>query len=149
GKLQAQNLARELERLESAPGGVIPREEIDKQRYAVEEARVLAELSGVQSRQTVVRAPFAGTIVERLVDEGNLATSTTPLFRLADLSVLQLEVHLPERDAAAVELETPVELQLVDGSAFSAEIVRRAPIVDAVTGTVKFTLHASSFPGHA
>lgn len=145
-RLQAQNLEHELARLESAQGGVISREEIDKQRYAVEEARVLARLSGVVARQTVVRAPFAGTIVERLVDEGNLATTTTPLFRLADLSVLRLEIHLPERDAASVDLSAPVELELVDGTKFSATILRKAPIVDAMTGTVKFTLEAQTFP---
>jgi multidrug efflux pump subunit AcrA (membrane-fusion protein) len=64
-KLQLKNLERELQRLESVKGGAISAEEIDKQRYLVQEARVTAELSNVQAKQTVVRAPFNGTLVER------------------------------------------------------------------------------------
>lgn len=148
-QLQADHLEKELRRLESASASVIAREEIDKQRYAVEEARVLAQLTGVKARQSTVRAPFAGTIVQRLVDEGNLATTATPLFRVADLRTLQLHVHLPERDAVAVGNDAPVELRLVDGTAFEGRILRRAPVVDPLTGTVKFTLQADTFPTHA
>ena len=33
-----------------------------------------------------VRSPFAGTVLERLVDEGQYVSAGTPLFRIADLS---------------------------------------------------------------
>jgi RND family efflux transporter MFP subunit len=145
-KLAAQNLARELERLERISAAAVAAEEVDKQRYAVEEARVSAKLSRFQAKQTTVRAPFDGTIVERLVDEGNLATTATPLFRIADLSALELELHVPEKDAATVKEDAEVEIELVDGSAFVATILRRAPVVDPLTGTVKFTVQAQKFP---
>jgi membrane fusion protein (multidrug efflux system) len=144
--LAAQNLARELDRLEKITSAAIAAEEVDKQRYAVEEARVSAKLSRFQAKQTTVRAPFDGTIVERLVDEGNLATTATPLFRIADLSALELELHVPEKDAATVKDDAEVEVELVDGSAFVASIVRRSPVVDPLTGTVKFTVQAEKFP---
>lgn len=148
-KLQLDNLERELQRLESVQGGAISVEEIDKQRYAVAEARAAAKLSKVQAKQTVVRAPFSGTIVERHVDVGNLATTATPLFSLADLSALELELHIPERDAASVQKDTLVEIELVDGTTFNAKVFRKAPIVDAVTGTVKFTVRAQDRPDTA
>jgi membrane fusion protein (multidrug efflux system) len=147
--LQLENLQRELARLESVSKGAIAAEEIDKQRYAVEEARVSARLSKHQAKQTVVRAPFSGTVVERLVDVGNLATTATPLLRLADLSVLELELHLPERDAATVPVGAVVAIELVDQSTFTAEVFRKAPVVDALTGTVKLTIQARSFPATA
>ena len=145
-KLQLKNLERELKRLESVKGGAISAEEIDKQRYLVQEARVTAQLSNVQAKQTVVRAPFGGTLVERFVDEGNLATTATPLFRVADLSALELELFLPEKDAATVKKDAEVHIELVDGSTFVASIIRRAPVVDPLTGTVKFTVRAGEFP---
>lgn len=148
-ELALGNLERELERLQSAGHGVIPREEIDKQRYAVEEARASARLSDVHAKQTIVRAPFAGTIVERYVDEGNLATTATPLFRIADTSTLLLELHLPERDAATVSDDAKAEITLVDDTTFVARVLRRAPVVDPVTGTVKFTLATDVLPRHA
>lgn len=147
--LQLQNLQRELERLESVPGSAISKEEIDKQRYLVEEARAALRLSKHQVGLTSVRAPFAGTITARLVDVGVLAGTATQLFSIADLSVLDLDLHLPERDAATVKQGAEVELSLVDGTTFSASVVRRAPVVDAATGTVKFTVRATQFPANA
>ncbi len=148
-KLQLQNLERELERLQSVQGGAISKEEIDKQRYLVDEARAALKLSKHQVGLTAVRAPFAGTITARLVDVGVLAGSATQLFSIADLSVLDLDLHLPERDAATVKLGAEVELSLVDGAKFSAKVVRRAPVVDAATGTVKLTVRATEFPPNA
>jgi membrane fusion protein (multidrug efflux system) len=141
------NLEAELGRLESVSGDAISREEIDKQRYLVEQARASVRLSRHTAKQTVVRAPFSGTIVTRYVDEGNFASSSTPLFHLADLRVLELPLHLPEKDAATVEVGSDVEIELVDGTIFTAKIERRSPVVDPLTGTVKFTIRTRKAPG--
>lgn len=148
-KVQLDNLRRELKRLQSAQGGVIPQEEIVKQRYAVDEAEAALKLSKFQAKQTWVRAPFDGTIVERKVDEGNLATTSTALFKIADLAALELELYVPEKDAAAVADDASVEITLVDDTTATASIARRAPVVDPLTGTVKFTVRAESFPAAA
>lgn len=148
-RVQLGNLERELERLQSAQPGVISKEEIDKQRYLVEEARASLELSKHQVGLTSVRAPFAGTITARRVEVGALASAQTPLFSLADLDVLELDLYLPEVDAATVKLDAEVDVELVDGSHFVGKVVRRAPIVDAATGTVKFTIRSREFPSNA
>ncbi len=148
-KVELANLEAELRRLESVRSDAISKEEIDKQRYLVEEARSALKLSRHQAKQTVIRAPFAGTIVTRYVDEGNLATTATPLLHLVDLSVLELPLHLPERDAATVGIGSEVEVELVDGTRFVAKLERRAPVVDPLTGTVKFTMRARQAPDGA
>ena len=145
-RLELENLESELSRLESVSSDAISREEIDKQRYLVEQARAGLKLSRHQAKQTVIRAPFDGTIVTRYVDAGNLATTATPLFHLADLSVLELPLHLPEKDAATVSVGADVEVELVDGTHFNAKIERRSPVVDPLTGTVKFTMQATESP---
>ncbi len=147
-RVQVENLEAQLSRLKSAQGA-ISREEIDQQRYAVAEARAALKLSGHAAKQSLVRAPFGGTITKRHVDEGNLAGATSPLFTLEDLSALQIELHLPEREAARVTTGSPVDLELIDGTRFQAEIVRRAPVVDAMTGTVKFTVQTNTAPASA
>ncbi len=144
--VELDSLERELRRLESISKNAVSAEEIDKQRYAVEQARVAARLSKHQAKQSIVRAPFAGTVIARHVDVGNLATTSTPLLSLADLSVLELELHLPERDAATVKVGTKVEVELIDGTIFEAAVARKAPVVDALTGTVKFTVQAREYP---
>lgn len=147
-RVQLDNLEGELTRLESARS-VISAEEIAQQRNAVDEARAALRLSKHQAKRTTVRAPFDGMIVARHVDEGNLATTATALFSLADTSTLELFLHLPERDAASVKIGTAVEITLVDDATFTAKIARRAPVVDATTGTVKFTVRTSEFPDNA
>ncbi len=141
---ELRNLEDELKRLQSVPSSAISREEVDKQRYLVEQARASVKVSRHQASQTTIRAPFAGTIVTRYVDVGNLASTATPLFHLADLGILELPLHLPERDAATVEVGSDVEIELVDGSTFIAKIERRAPVVDPLTGTVKFTIRSAA-----
>jgi RND family efflux transporter MFP subunit len=149
-KLAAVNAERELERLQSiADRNALAREELDKQRYAVETALASAKLSGHQAALTAIRAPFDGTIVSRLVDPGHLATTSTVLFEIADLSALELELYLPEREATHVALDAPVHIELVDGTQFDGRVLRRAPIVDPTTGTVKFTVRSQTFPAAA
>ncbi len=145
--LEASNLAQELTRLQSAAAKhAISREELDKQRYAVESAQAQVKLSRHQASLTTVRAPFAGTITRRSVHVGNLATASTVLFGLADLSALDLELHVPEREAATVTIDSPVDIELVDGTRFTAKLLRKAPVVDATTGTVKLTIRAEQYP---
>lgn len=146
--VQLKNLERELERLEAAKG-VVSREEIDKQAYLVAEARAAVKLQKHQVGLTVVRAPFDGTITARHVDVGALAGTATPLFGVADVTVLELDLHLPERDAATVKIDAEVDVELVDGTHFTGKIVRRAPVVDATTGTVKLTVRATELPPNA
>ncbi len=149
-KVTARNATAELRRLEAiAAMDAVSGEELDKQRYAVEQARASVKVSRHQVTQTKVIAPFTGTIVARYVDVGNMATQATPLFSIADMSKLDLELHIPEAEAGAVDLNSAVDVELLDGSTFAATVIRRAPIVDSLTGTVKFVARADSFPNSA
>ena len=94
-------------------------------------------------------APFSGTITARRVDIGNLASSSTVLFDLADMRSLELDLYLPEVDASTVSVGTRVNLKLVSGDTVAADVVRRAPVVDPLTGTVKFTARISEPPAMA
>ncbi|MCA9658371.1 MAG: efflux RND transporter periplasmic adaptor subunit [Myxococcales bacterium] len=146
----AKNAEAELRRLEAiAALDAVSREELDKQRYAVEQALASVKVSRHQVAQTKVFAPFSGTIVARHVDVGNMATQATPLFSIADMSKLDLDLHIPEAEAGEVQVGSEVDLELLDGSTFRAKVIRRAPIVDALTGTVKFVARAEEFPSAA
>lgn len=146
--LSARNAAMELERLQQIADN-LPREELDKQRYAMENALASAQVSRHQASQTTVVAPFDGTITRRAIDIGNLATASTPLYSLADLSKLDVDVHVPEREAATVQAGAAATLELQDGTRFAAKVERRAPVVDPLTGTVKFTVRATEYPAGA
>lgn len=147
-RLSAKNASQELERLEQLRG-VLSHEELDKQRYAAESALASAQVSRHQASQTTVSAPFAGTITRRHIDVGNLATTQKSLYTIADLGALDLDLHVPEREASTVQPGAPATIELQDGSRFEARVERRAPVVDALTGTVKFIVRAHTFPAAA
>jgi membrane fusion protein (multidrug efflux system) len=149
-RITASNAAAELERLEQLrKSGAIAGEEVDARRYELESAKAAARLSKTQASTMTVRAPFAGTVVAREVDVGNLAGTSTIIYEIADMSALELPLHLPEREAAKVAVGNVVEIELVDGTTFEGEVVRRAPIVDPLTGTVEFLVRAETFPALA
>ncbi|MCB9705869.1 MAG: efflux RND transporter periplasmic adaptor subunit [Myxococcales bacterium] len=146
----ARNAETELRRLEQiAKLDAVSREELDKQRYAVEQALAASKVSRHQIAQTKVSAPFAGTIVARLVDVGNMANQATTLYSIADMSMLDLDIHIPEADAGEVQVGSEVALEMLGGEKFTAKVIRRAPIVDSLTGTVKFVARAEAFPASA
>ena len=143
-KLAAQNAERELERLDQlAKAQAAAKQELDQQRYALENAIASAKLSRVQASKNTVRAPFEGTITVRNFDAGNLATSADVIFELADLDTLELALHVPEREAGRVKIGAEVQLEDLAEAQFTGTIVRRAPVVDPLTGTVKFTVHST------
>jgi HlyD family secretion protein len=102
-----------------------------------EVARLTAlwDQSVIQLSRYEVTAPLAGTILLRSVQLGQLADTATPLFTLADLSVLTVETNVDEAYGAQIMLGQAVSLQLVGNRAILAGKVNFAsPRIDAATG---------------
>lgn len=59
---------------------------------------------------TRIRAPFAGTIVERSVEQGQTVDPTSPLFTLVDLRWISITVGLTDQELARVLLDQRVEV---------------------------------------
>jgi cobalt-zinc-cadmium efflux system membrane fusion protein len=92
---------------------LIPEREVTDARAAVTEAEAartvagggLAQFAGAQgSSGLVLRAPVAGTVIDRNVVIGQLADPSKTLFRIGDLSKLWLIAHVFERDAVRVRV---------------------------------------------
>jgi cobalt-zinc-cadmium efflux system membrane fusion protein len=58
-----------------------------------------------------VRAPFAGTVVERNLAVGDLVDTTTDLFKVADMHQLAVWVHAYEEDLPALTEVPPEQLR--------------------------------------
>jgi len=74
--------ARQRLRLLGVPGGVIKRMERAKQ----------------PQRNVAIHTPFGGTVLKRLVDEGNYVRAGTGLYRISDLSRLWVQLDAYESD---------------------------------------------------
>jgi len=55
-------------------------------------------------RDTEIRAPSSGTVINRLVEPGELVANGTPVVVLVDLSDLYVRVFVPERHISKVRL---------------------------------------------
>ena len=149
-RLAADNAKRELERLRSVASlGVVAPEEVARQQYTAESAATSAKLSRHQLGEMAVRAPFAGTVTRRLIDVGGRADAGSVMFQLEDLRSLELDLHVPEEEAGRVAIGAPVELALLSRTRVVARVLRRAPVVDRRTGTVKVTVRIDEPPAEA
>ena len=86
-----------------------------------------------------VRAPFAGTVVERHATLGEMVEPQAPLFQVADLSRVWVWIDIFERDLARVHLGDDVELHVeaFPGSAFEGKLVYLGSRVETESRTAR------------
>lgn len=99
---------------------LIPLEQVDEARakYGI----AVAALNVVDSELSYlkVRAPFDGIITNRYVDTGAIVQNgldrplTEPLFKIQDISVIRVNVSVPEVNSPYILKNTPVSVAFVD-----------------------------------
>ncbi len=118
---------------------------LDGANQEVARLTALWDQSVIQLSRYDVTAPMAGTIVLRSVQLGQLADTSTPLFTLADLSVLTVETNVDEAYGAQIMRGQAVNLQLVGSRVVLAGHVSFAsPRIDTATGGRAVTIAFST-----
>ncbi|SEF57347.1 RND family efflux transporter, MFP subunit [Bryocella elongata] len=87
----------------------------------------------------IVRAPFAGVITQRNVDEGALVTATdTLLFRVAKTDTLRTFIDVPQINAPSIHVGDAADLTFVQfpGHTFHGTITRTSGSLDLNTRTL-------------
>jgi RND family efflux transporter MFP subunit len=147
------------ERWRDSPQGVVSDQERDSKKadYRASQARLSAAIAQVALDKSKVdqysalaefrqvKAPFDGTITERKIDVGNLVTAgsastTTPLYRMAQTDPLRVFVDVPQ--AASGELMhagVPAEIRAEGavGGVFTGTIARSAGALDSRARTMR------------
>ncbi|GAB4531442.1 MAG: efflux RND transporter periplasmic adaptor subunit [Haliangiales bacterium] len=102
-------------------------------------------------RDTVVRAPIAGVVTQRLVKRGDTVTPNQPLFQVTDFDSLVTRVYVPEKELARLSSGQKARLTApaTADAEHSGEVARIAPQVDPQSGTVKVTIDVPSSEGLA
>jgi membrane fusion protein, heavy metal efflux system len=110
--------------------------EFERARAALERLRVAP---GERTSRYLLRAPFAGTVVERkaLVGMEASAESADPLVVVSDLSRVRVLVRLPERQLALVKPAQAVAVRVdAYAEAFPGTVSAIGDVVDDATRTV-------------
>jgi RND family efflux transporter MFP subunit len=158
-KAEAEFSRTTHERWRDSPKGVVSDQEREAKKADFEssEARLYAANAQVNLDKSKVdqyaalaefkqvKAPFDGTITERKIDIGNLVTAgsastTTPLYRMAQTDPLRIFVDVPQ--SAAGELMNagvPAEIRATGavGGIFSGKIARSAESINAQARTMR------------
>lgn len=116
------------------------------------EARIVqAEAALAQARvdlaETVIRAPFSGVVSVKHVDEGAFVGPATPLFRLAEISRVEITGGVADRYLSLLEIgrtRAEIEVDAYPGELFTGKISRVRPELDRVTRTVAVTIEADN-----
>ncbi len=80
--------------------GAISQETIDTHQRAVDVAVARLKVSEKAVEDTELRAPFAGRMARKLVEDFQNVQAKEPVLVLQDTSILEIEIDVPERDVA-------------------------------------------------
>ncbi len=117
-----------------------------EQRAAADQLRVLGVSSkslerlstaGTINSVSPVVATMAGTVVERLVAQGQVVQPSEVMFTVADLSRVWVEAEVPEQQAAAVRPGQNIQVEIPAlGQQLTAKLIFIADTVNPATRTV-------------
>jgi HlyD family secretion protein len=98
--------------------------ETARARMQTEEAGVAIARANLEDTRVV--APFDGTVLERLVETGEIVAPGTPLVTFMNMAKLYVKVYVAERDIAKVKLEDEARIYAdgFPGRYFGAEVAR-------------------------
>lgn len=134
---------RELERTKKlVRTGGLPEQRLDDAQDSVRLASAARDAARAEARlarrgltDAVVRAPFGGTVVERMVELGEYLTPGSPMLSLADTSLLKARVLLDPREAIDVTVGSPARIWVYarPGELFTGKVVRVGEVIDPRT----------------
>jgi Cu(I)/Ag(I) efflux system membrane fusion protein len=107
------------------------------------------EQSGRVQDTVMIPAPSAGIVMERLVDEGSYVQTGTPLYRLADLSKLWVQLDAFEQDLAWLRYgqEVALSMEALPGESFAGRISFIEPVIDPHRRTAKVRVTVDNTDG--
>jgi len=92
-------------------------------------------LADKKLRDTLIRAPFAGQVKERMVSPGQYVKVQTPVMAIVDTDPLRVRLKAPEKMAAWIAVGLPVKVQVeaYPDRTFVGRLSRINPSVDPQT----------------
>jgi RND family efflux transporter MFP subunit len=123
----------------------------DRRQVDADRARILAEVQYAEAQlaNTVIRAPFAGTVVKKMSEVGesvapippgvNISTSSGAIVALADLATLEMEADVSESNVAKLQEQqaAEVEVEAFPEKRYRSVLRQVIPTADRTKATVQ------------
>ncbi|MCB1211124.1 MAG: efflux RND transporter periplasmic adaptor subunit [Verrucomicrobiales bacterium] len=116
----------------------LPEQELDRLKVSQRTTEAAVDLIQAELDDTVIKAPFAGVIAERLVSKGQFVARGAELAQLGQADPLEVAFQVPERYAARVSLGQAIQMDSVAhaGEKFIGKVSYLAPLMDAASRTL-------------
>jgi RND family efflux transporter MFP subunit len=146
---QEQNLANQLRaaqnRVRDLDAGAKP-ETREVARSRIGQVQANLDSLQVQIADSELRAPYSGTVSQRLLDEGAIVSTGQPVFEIMTAGRLEATLNLPPERAR--ELKPGQELNVSsEGESYKALVKEVLPQADTATGTQIVLLSVPAAPG--
>ena len=102
----------------------------------LESARAAVQNIDVRLELSEIRAPYAGTIEERFLDEGTVVSPGAPILRLVEDGALEVQMGVPP-DSASRLVPGSVHTLTIDDTAYTARLHAVLSTVEPDTRTVR------------
>lgn len=124
-EIEARDAGKDLKRWkELEKTGAVSGSEYESVQRRQESAEIALDEARTMLAQCEVRAPFAGVVVDRLVEEGDYANEGQAVLRLIRLDRVKLLFDVPEQDIGAMQVgqRKTFTLAALPGREFAGEI---------------------------
>jgi len=142
---QAQrNLARESKLLEA---NASTRERVKTLKELVQTSEAAYREAQTFLGYTEIKAPFSGTVTDKLVEVGDLAAAGAALFKLENGTALEVVIQVPEAESHYISLESRLPLTVpAAGLTLEAQVREISPTVDPASRTTQIKLMLPAAP---
>ena len=116
----------------------------------VAQAEAALRLARVNLDESTVRAPIAGVVAERSVDEGKMVSPSGCIVRMVQMDRVKVVVGVGDRHVARVtpgKTKATVTLDAYEDARFEGTVGKVSPVADPTTMTVAVEIHVPN-PGH-
>ncbi|HEX7966476.1 MAG TPA: efflux RND transporter periplasmic adaptor subunit [Gammaproteobacteria bacterium] len=126
--------------------GVATRVQMDDATRQYSTAKAALQIAQAAVGYADVRAPFAGVVVEKLADPGDLATPGKPLLVLEDEHALEVQSYVPDELYAALRVGEEIPYATESGS-YQGRLQSKVQAADAQTHTHLIRIEVSAGAG--
>jgi multidrug efflux pump subunit AcrA (membrane-fusion protein) len=112
-------------------------QQVENLRASMQQTQATLNLANKRLKDTQIRAPFAGSVKERLVTTGQYLKVQTPVIAIVNTDPLRVRLNVPEKMSPWVRVgrEVALTLEAFPGRTFTGRIARINPAVDEKTRT--------------
>ena len=114
-------------------------ERIEAQQALIEQQNAKIANLEIELEKSILKAPFAGTISDRLVDEGTVLEAGQPILKLVENNQLEAHVGIPVNSASSIKNGDIFALQ-IEQKSYQAEVTSIVPELDPQTLTLTIIL---------